>query len=141
MISNVEPKNITMINDVADVEKLAPFIDELSEELSLDPVIVFNLNLAVEEAVSNVMMYAYDAPGNTFTLSASCEDGMLTFVIIDSGKPFDPTTEIKEVDTTLSLEERPIGGLGMFLIKNIMDEVSYKRDGNHNILTLSKKIG
>jgi len=137
----MEHKEIILINDVADVSKLSPFIEELSEELSVSPDIVFNLNLAVEEAVSNVMMYAFDAPGNIFTLSADYDSASIIFTIQDKGKAFDPTEEIAEVDTTLSVEERPIGGLGMFLIKNIMDEVKYQRVDDTNVLTLVKKLG
>lgn len=137
----MEHKELTLINDVADVAKLAPFIEDIGEQLSLKTDVVFNLNLAIEEAVSNVMMYAYDSPGNTLTLSADAEGNCITFIITDSGKPFDPTKEIAEADTTLSVEERPIGGLGMFLIKNIMDDVCYERTvDNKNVLTLKKNI-
>ena len=129
-----------MNNDIADVEKLIPFIREIIEALSLPSNIAFCINLAVEEAVSNVMMYAYDSPGNILTLSADSDGRNVTFTIKDTGKAFDPTSEIAEVDTTLPIEERPIGGLGMFLIKNVMDEIRYSRKGDTNILTIIKKI-
>lgn len=63
---------------------------------------------------------------------------MISFVISDSGKPFDPTTKA-EVDTTLPAEERPIGGLGIHLVRQMMDDVAYERKDNKNILTLCKK--
>ena len=61
------------------------------------------------------------------------------FIIIDSGIPFDPTKK-EEVDITMSAEERPIGGLGIHLVREIMDTVNYEYKDNKNILTLSKKI-
>jgi anti-sigma regulatory factor (Ser/Thr protein kinase) len=86
------------------------------------------------------MDYAYPAgsPGEVgITLSAT--SGQLKFCIIDSGKPFDPTTR-KDADTTLSAEERPIGGLGIFLVRQLMDKVSYERTDGKNMLTLLKNI-
>ena len=134
-------REITMINEVSDVKKLIRFVKEISDELSLPPDIVFNINLALEEAVSNVMMYAYDFPGNLLTLSAEVDNGIITFELKDKGKAFDPTTQIKTVDTTLPVEKRPIGGLGMFLVKKMMDDVTYNRYDDTNILTIRKKIG
>ena len=66
-------------------------------------------------------------------------DGVLTFIIADEGVPFDPTQK-EEADVTLGLEERPIGGLGIFLCKQIMDTVGYERREGRNILTLTKKL-
>lgn len=98
------------------------------------------LMLAVEEAVVNVMNYAYPkgTKGDIHIL-AEANDQRLKFVISDRGMPFDPTTR-KEVDTTLSAEERPIGGLGIHLITQLMDSINYERRNNMNVLTLRKKL-
>ena len=99
-----------------------------------------NLNLAVEEAVVNVMTYAYPSgTKGTVNIVASTEGDWMQFVISDTGQPFDPTAQA-EADTTLSAEERPIGGLGIFLIRQIMDAVSYMRVDGRNILTLRKNM-
>ena len=85
-------------------------------------------------------MYAY--PGGTdglVDIEAVIRDGWLVFTISDSGKPFDPTAA-RPVDTSLSAEQRPIGGLGIHLVRQIMDEVSYARVEDRNILTLKKKV-
>jgi anti-sigma regulatory factor (Ser/Thr protein kinase) len=63
----------------------------------------------------------------------------MVFTIVDSGMPFDPTLK-EEVDTTLSAEERPIGGLGIHLVRKLMDDISYQYVDNKNVLTLKKKL-
>ena len=99
-----------------------------------------NINLAVEEAVANVMNYAYpkDTVGEV-RVDASVADGLLTITITDSGTPFDPTQK-EDPDINLPAEERPIGGLGILLVKQIMDTVTYQHAEGKNILTLVKKI-
>jgi sigma-B regulation protein RsbU (phosphoserine phosphatase) len=92
----------------------------------------------MEEAVVNVMNYAY--PSGTYgelSITAQSNDIRLKFVIIDNGTPFDPTTH-KEVDTTLSAEERGIGGLGIHLVREIMDSINYERINGQNILRSAK---
>ena len=99
-----------------------------------------SLNLALEEAVVNVMEYAYppDVQGDV-TIEAIANETQLEFIISDSGIPFDPTKK-EAVDTTLSAEERPIGGLGIHLVREIMDSVKYEYKDHKNILSLSKTI-
>ena len=97
------------------------------------------LQLAVEEAVVNVIDYAYpnDIEGSIEVRMMS--DGQsLKIVIIDSGVFFDPTAKEK-TDTTLSAEERQIGGLGLLLVRELMDSINYEREEGKNILTLIKK--
>jgi anti-sigma regulatory factor (Ser/Thr protein kinase) len=97
------------------------------------------LNLAIEDAVVNVMNYAYPSgtTGNV-DIDAQITDDGLKFIISDSGTPFDPTVKA-EVDTTLSAEERSIGGLGIHLIRQIMDTINYEYADGKNLLTLYKK--
>ena len=133
-------KSLILANDIAEISKLATFIDEIGEEFSLAPDVVFNLNLVLEEAVVNVINYAYPKEEHQFIyLSATLHDGSIVFVLTDTGKEFDPT-QAPEADITLSAEERPIGGLGIFLIRQIMNEVKYQRIDGKNVLTLEKKL-
>ena len=133
-------RHLTLHNDVQEVSLLAAFIDETAEECGIDMATTMSLNLAMEEAVVNVMSYAYpaDAVGD-IDVDATFDDGVLTFVISDSGKPFDPT-KAGDPDITLDAEDRPIGGLGIFLVRNIMDTIEYQYSDTKNILILGKKI-
>jgi anti-sigma regulatory factor (Ser/Thr protein kinase) len=102
----------------------------IPEELNM-PV-----NLALEEIVSNVMLYAYPHSSGRVMVEYTAP---LIFTVSDSGIPFDPTKQ-KEADITLSAEERQIGGLGIHLVRQIMDEVKYERVEDKNVLTLIKHI-
>ena len=98
------------------------------------------LQLALEEAVVNVMEYAYPAGSHGDVNIRVTFDGLLLRMIIsDNGIPFDPT-EVYAADTTLSAEERPVGGLGILLIRELMDIINYEREDGKNILTLTKRI-
>ena len=99
-------KNLVLTNEIAEINKLALFIEELGEELNLTPELVFNLNLVLEEAVSNVILYAYPKEEHQeIVLTAKISDKSLIFVLTDSGKEFDPT-QAPDADVTLSAEER-----------------------------------
>lgn len=133
-------KSIILANDIAEISKLNQFIEEIGDEFSLAPDLVFNLTLVMEEAVVNVINYAYPKEEHEkIYVSARLHGGSIIMVIADNGKEFDPTLA-PEADITLSAEERPIGGLGIFLIRNIMNEVKYERIEGKNILTLEKKL-
>ena len=133
-------RKITLPNDVQEVPQLNVFVDEVCEQVDFDMSTTLKLNLAIEEAVVNVMNYAYPAgEKGDVDIEAMINDEYLVFVISDSGTPFDPTAKA-EVDTTLSVEERGIGGLGIHLIRQIMDTINYKRVDGMNVLTLRKKL-
>ncbi len=132
--------HITLPNDVQATTELGMFVDEVCENVGFDMSTTFKLNLAIEEAVVNVMSYAYPAgTKGDVDIDAEADDEQLKFVISDSGTPFDPTQK-GEVDTTLSAEERGIGGLGIHLIRQIMDTINYERVDGKNVLTLCKKL-
>ena len=133
-------KKLVIKNDISEISKLATFIGELSEDLNFTPELNFNLNLVLEEAVSNVILYAYSKEvQKEITLLANISDNNLIFVLTDSGKEFDPT-KVPDADVTLSAEEREIGGLGIFLIRQIMDTVEYQRIDGKNVLTMRKQL-
>ena len=134
-------RSLTLTNDLKRVPRLNTFIDEVCEANGFDMATTMQINLAIEEAVVNVMNYAY--PKGTkgdITIETKANKTELSFVISDTGKPFDPTAKA-EVDITLSAEDRQIGGLGIHLIRQIMDHINYERVDGHNILTLIKKLG
>lgn len=133
-------KSIVLNNDIQEVPQLAAFVDEVCEAVGFNPAVTMQMNLALEEAVVNVMNYAYP-PGirGKVTIDASANDVRLKFTIIDRGRPFDPTVQA-DVDTTLSVKERPIGGLGIHIVRQIMDSINYERIDGQNVLTLRKKL-
>ena len=127
-------------NEITEISKLVTFIETIGEELGLSPALVMSLNLALEEAVSNIILYAYPKEFNQdISIEAVKENNALIFTITDTGVEFDPTKG-GDVDITLTVEDRPIGGLGIFLIKKIMNEVEYKRVDDMNVFTLKKLL-
>ena len=135
--NDVSLKKLTLHNDVAEVPLLAEWVEQLGEELGLEMPEVFQLNLALEEAVVNVMNYAYEDSG-LIDLSAKVVDSEIIFVLEDSGKAFDPTN-VDDPDITLSAEDRDIGGLGIFLVQQLMSGVTYSREDGKNVLTMIYK--
>lgn len=133
-------RSIVLANEISEISRLNGFIEEIGEEFGLTPDVVFNLNLVLEEAVVNVINYAYPKEDHQWIyLSAKLQDGTIILVLTDTGKEFDPTMA-PEADITLSADEREIGGLGIFLIRQIMNEVKYERIDGKNVLTLEKKL-
>ena len=134
-------RSLILPNDIDTIPQLNEFIDSVAEEMGLDMSLTMSLNLAIEEAVVNVMDYAYpEGEKGDVDIEVQADDEWLTFIISDKGVAFNPTTK-EDADTTLSAEERPIGGLGIFLVRQLMDTIQYERTDGKNVLTLRKKLG
>ena len=123
--------------------KTAEIVDALmdSPEMTEDMALQFKIRLCVEEVVENIVSYAYtggDGPMEASILRDN--DGKIIIVFKDQGVPFDPLAK-PDPDITLSAEDRPIGGLGIFLCKQMMDDVRYEYSNGQNVLTMVKKIG
>ncbi len=133
-------KVLNLKNNINQISLLAVFMEEIGTELNLHQDLALNLNLALEELVVNIIQYGYPIGiEDIISIKATKENNWLTFTIQDAGIEFDPTA-VPETDTSLSLDKREIGGLGIFLVKNIMDKIEYKRINNNNILILKKEI-
>lgn len=133
-------ETLTLTNDVREVAKLSSFQKSFYEKMNLETSLARQLRLAVEEAVVNVIEYAYPAGmEGSVEVTMMSDSHRLKVVIDDSGVPFDPTAE-KKADITLSAEERRVGGLGIHLVRELMDSINYERVNGHNILTLRKQI-
>ncbi len=133
-------ETLELENDVRQVTALNDFVKRVSGQLNIAPSVLKSIRLAVEEAVVNVMDYAY--PANVvgkINIRALSDGETLEFVISDSGVAFDPTEALK-ADTSLSANDRPIGGLGILLVRELMDSINYERINGRNVLTLKKKI-
>ena len=133
-------RHLFMHNNIRQVSRIQDWLEAISPELGIDEMLIPGINLALEEAVTNVINYAY--PKGTYgsiELDASLEGNELKFILSDSGKEFDPTLR-PEADINAGVEDRPIGGLGIHLVRQIMDSVSYERKEGMNILTMTKNI-
>ena len=136
-----EDTTLTLTNDIQDLERLEPFLDNFFEQNKIDPSLLPSVNLALEEALANVIMYAYpEGVQGEVTLTAKVSDNAICIEISDMGVPFNPLQQ-KEANLNVSLEERQIGGLGIHLIKEIMDKVEYAREGERNVLTMTYDVG
>jgi serine/threonine-protein kinase RsbW len=120
---------------VAVIPETIAFVAGHAREWDLHPQRLRQLELAVEEAVANICDYAYEVPPGEFTVRMRPEASRFVVEIVDEGVPFDPL-DVAAPDLRAGVADRPIGGLGILLVRRLMDEVSYRRDGTHNILTL-----
>ena len=133
-------RELTFKNEEQELLRVAEFMEGVCDELQLDMHVAMKLQLAMEEMVTNVIFYAYPE-GTTadITLTAESDDSELTFMLSDTGKPFDPTAK-EDADTEINPMDREQGGMGILIVKNIMNEVSYQRLGDINQLTMKKKL-
>ena len=140
-------RRLTMANTLNEIKRLPAFIDSVVGFAGAARSAKDTLNLAIEEALVNVINYAYPK-GQTgkITLEARTAEAdgdattqVLTFILTDWGEPFDPTAQ-PTVDVDADLDMRPIGGLGIHLYSTIMDSVTYRRTDGANVLTLTKAL-
>ena len=138
--NSILTETLTLKNDVREVTKFSTFMKSVMEKLNIEKSLAQRLRLAVEEAVVNVIDYAYPAGQTGEVEVCIMSDGKnLKTVIKDSGVAFDPT-EKEKADTSLSVEERQIGGLGILLVRELMDSINYERMDGKNVLSLVKNI-
>ena len=127
-------------NRLSELDTLCQNLENFGESIGLSPKFVFETNLALDELFTNIISYGYDDKKvHHIKITITLENGELLFNIEDDGIPFNPT-EVDEPDLGCTLEECKIGGLGIHLAKNLMDEVCYQRCKDKNILTLKKNI-
>ena len=133
-------ETLVLKNDIHEVTRFSSFIKSAIAKLGIETSLARQLRLAVEEAVVNVIEYAYPiGTDGDITIKMMSDGHLLRFQIMDAGVPFDPTAKEK-TDTTLSVEDRQIGGLGILLVRELMDSINYEREDDKNVLTLIKKI-
>ena len=133
-------ERLTLKNDIQEVTKLNEFIKQTAERIGLNAATSYKVRLALEEAVVNVISYAYhkDTLGEV-TVEMMFDGKHLRMVVADDGIPFDPTMTAKP-DTTLSIEDRPIGKMGILLMRELMDTINYERIDGKNILRMELLI-
>lgn len=120
--------------DVSLLPEITEFIRGFGEKSGLHLKKLKHLDVAVDEVVSNICNYAYVTPPGEILVQLKSGEGRVSVSFIDEGVPFDPL-EMDEPDIKAGLFDRDTGGLGIFLVRRLMDEVHYKNDGTKNILT------
>lgn len=133
-------KDITVEAKVENIDVVTNFVNDILEENCCPMKIQMQIDVVIDEIFGNISYYAYGAGGGKASIQAGIEKGMIVLVFIDQGIPYNPL-ENKDPDITLNLEEREIGGLGIYMVKKIMDEVSYEYMDGQNILRMRKSLG
>jgi sigma-B regulation protein RsbU (phosphoserine phosphatase) len=130
---------ITIGNDLDELGRLATIVDGFVENNGLPERISFNVNLCLDELITNIVSYGYDDDHrHDIHVALTLEDGVLECRIVDDAREYDPFVEAPEPELDAEVDDRPIGGLGVFLVKEFMDRTEYRRDGDRNVVTLWK---
>jgi serine/threonine-protein kinase RsbW len=136
-----KPFEITLESNIDGLPIIGDFISDTLALFEADPGTIYKVQLAVDEACTNVINYAYSGGVGPLILSLEKANDNLIITIKDKGKPFDPITSIPPPDIDSEVEDRKIGGLGFYFIKQLMDDISYSYDPEEgNKLTLTKKL-
>ena len=134
-------QTLTLANDLAEITRLAAFVDTFCAPLPATPKDLLALHLTLEELVTNVISHGYtDGRTHTFTVALAADNGRVTAIVDDDAPAYDPLSR-PEVDTSFPIEDRPIGGLGVHLVRKLMDTARYERRDGHNRLTLQRTLG
>ena len=133
-------ESLTLNNKVSEISKLNAFVQSATAALNMEKGLTHRIKLAVEEAVTNIIDYAYpNGTEGSIDITIEADENRIRFIITDSGAEFDPTG-VSKADTTLSVDDRPIGGLGVFLVRNLMDSINYERTDGKNVLRMEKRF-
>ena len=123
-----------------ELTRVAAAVSEFAGAQEWPPEMEFQINLVLEELGLNIINHGHDDPeGREVEFEIVSEAESVTIEIADDGRPFDPMTEAPAPDTESDLEDRPVGGLGVHLVRTMMDEARYRREGEKNRLTLVKR--
>jgi sigma-B regulation protein RsbU (phosphoserine phosphatase) len=133
--------SITIPARPSELALLADAVDAFLAAHDVPPAAAIKLMIALDEMIFNIASHAYapDADDPFARIAIAIGDGVATLEIVDAGRPFDPLA-VAEPDTTLDIDEREIGGLGILLVRKQMDEFHYERRDGHNRLTMVKRL-
>ncbi len=131
-------REATFASKMTVLPDILAFVEEACATAGVAPTLLFDLQLATEEACSNVIEHAYRGKRGVFRLTFTVENRDVIITLHDQGRPFDPQAVTKP-DPTRPLNERPIGGLGLYLIYQLMDDVRFSFDASGNTLVLVKR--
>ena len=132
--------HITLMNDRMEIERLHESLQEYFTRFHIPPDVHFVIMLALDELLTNIISYAYpDTREHPIDIFLASDNWSIIIEISDDGTPFNPL-EVEEPDLTVSIEERQIGGLGVHLVRKLMDSVEYQRHDDRNIFTMKKTL-
>jgi serine/threonine-protein kinase RsbW len=133
--------SVTLVNQLSEVARLGRLVEAFGEAEGLGPKAVFSMNLALDEVVTNIIRYAHDDDGrqHPIVVRLSLEEGVLTAQVEDEGRAFNPL-EAPTPDIRAGIDERPIGGLGIHLVRSVMNSVEYRREDGRNVLIMKKQL-
>ena len=130
---------LTIETRLDELERLSTTIEDLGRDDNWSFDLSFQVNLVLEELWLNVVNHGHEDGFHEVEIELTSEAESLTVEITDEGKPFNPLNEAPAPDVTASLEDRSMGGLGLHLVRTLMDELRYRREGGRNHLTLVKR--
>ncbi len=134
---------LTMVDDISEISRVNEAFNSFAEKHALPTGIQRRMNVCLDELLNNIVSYGYEDDDSEepheIELNVRLLDSELVVTITDDGKPFNPFGN-DPPDTGLSVDERPIGGLGVHLVKNFMDKVHYERHGENNVVSLHKHL-
>lgn len=132
--------SVQLTSEASELERLYLIVEDFGKGNSIATEAVFQINLTLEEIVSNCIKYGYRGePGHTIDLQMSLNSGMVTILVEDTGVPFN-VLDAPTPDLHCPVEDRPIGGLGVHLARTLMDGLEYERREGKNILLLKKRV-
>lgn len=133
-------KKLILKNDISEIKKLSDFLRKVCEENDICNKIFCDATVAIEEIFANIVHYAYeDKNQHCVEINIKIADDNLAIEIIDDGRPFNPLEE-SPPKTDTPFEEREVGGLGIHLVRNLMDELVYKQVRGKNLLTMKVRL-
>ena len=131
-------REIACSGKINELPALIEFVETACDDAGVKPELRFDLTLAVEEAASNVIEHGYMGKGGELFVSFELSDDVVTIYLRDRAKPFKPG-KMNRPDMDVALEDRPLGGLGLHLMRELMDEVRYETLPDGNLLTMTKR--
>jgi anti-sigma regulatory factor (Ser/Thr protein kinase) len=131
---------LRLVNDLDAMARIPDWVEGFGAAHGLRPAVINDLNVALDEVVSNAIVHGYaaGAPGE-IVVRLRCRRSAVTAEVEDDGRPFDPL-QAPPPDLTAPLAERPVGGLGLHFVRNLMDKVSYARVGARNVLKMLRNL-
>ena len=132
--------SVTLVNELSEVDRLSSLVEAFGEAEGLGPESIFSVNLALDEVITNIIRYAHDdGQQHPILVRLALDQDVLSVEVEDDGRAFNPL-DVPPPDIGATLDDRPIGGLGIHLVRSVMTAVEYRRENDRNVLTMKKRL-